>query len=72
MSEISTIFSGRSINVIFSNYNHLDYGTYGIKEVSINGAKLTSLPLHSENCIVLNNFKELLNQTHNTLNITLE
>jgi len=71
ISELSTIFSGRNIKVIFSNKNFLDYGSYQINEVSINGLKLTLSESKPVNSIVLDNFNELLNQTHNLINITL-
>ena len=71
ISELSTIFSGRNIKVVFINKNFLDYGSYEINGVSINGVKLTLSESKPLNSIVLDNFKELLNQTINLINITL-
>jgi cellobiose phosphorylase len=72
ISEISTIFSGRNINVVFVNKNHLDFGSYSIKDIAVNGSKISFSNSSTENNVVLDNFKELLDKPENSIIITLE
>lgn len=72
VSEISTIFSGRNINVVFINKNRLDYDSYLIKEVSINHVKIDLPEENSKNSIELKDFNEILNQTNNSIKVILE
>ena len=72
ISEISTIFSGRNINVVFVNKNHLDFGSYSIKDIAVNGSKISVLNSSTDNKVVLDNFKELLDKPENSIIITLE
>jgi cellobiose phosphorylase len=72
ISEISTIFSGRNINVVFVNKNHLDYGSYTIKDITVNRSKINISSSSTENNVVLDNFKELLDKPKNSIIITLE
>jgi cellobiose phosphorylase len=72
ISEISTIFSGRNINVVFVNKDYLDFGSYSIKEIAINGSKINISSSSTKNIVVLDNFKELLDQSVNSIIINLE
>ena len=72
ISEISTIFSGRNINVVFVNKNHLNFGSYNIKDIAVNGNKISVSNSSTENNVVLYNFKELLDKPKNTIILTLE
>jgi hypothetical protein len=38
-SKVSTVFAGNTLEVLFENSEHLEYGDYSIGEVKINGKK---------------------------------
>jgi len=54
------------------NKNHLDYGSYTIKDVTVNRSKINISSSSTENNVVLDNFKELLDKPKNSIIITLE
>jgi hypothetical protein len=50
-AKVSTLFAGRTVEVVFENPEGLEYGQYGIAEVKLNGKKL-SLDVHSNRVVI--------------------
>lgn len=71
VAHISTNYGGYAIDVTYQNDKGLDYGEYGIGDVTINGHKVKGKRGKKNASITLDNFKELFNNTNNKITIEL-
>ncbi len=71
VAHISTNYGGYAIDVTYQNEKGLDYGEYGIGDVTINGQKVKGKRGKKNASITLDNFKELFNKTNNKITIEL-